>query len=229
MGDFLLLVSLAVFVWAVVGLVNPQVAKLPNRISSVGIWILSLVLAGACASLSPDDPSESEEAAAEPAPPVSVETSPDPPEPEPVRPAWDTINFTDEFGDVTGVGAVSDTVGPSSAVTFPYSDLTSRLLVNCNRAWMRFSNAPNLTGGDIADGYTTYNVSVRVDGGSTARWRVIQSWGDNDLIFKNSSQAISALSGGETLAVALPWYGQDSTVFSWQLTGSSAAIQASCD
>ena len=59
MGDFLLLVSLAVFVWAVVGLVNPQVAKLPNRISSVGIWILSLVLAGACASLSPDDPSES--------------------------------------------------------------------------------------------------------------------------------------------------------------------------
>ena len=79
MGDFLLLVSLAVFVWAVVGLVNPQVAKLPNRISSVGIWILSLVLAGAGASLSPDDPSESEEAAAESA-------SPDPPEPEPVRP-----------------------------------------------------------------------------------------------------------------------------------------------
>ena len=52
MGDFLLLVSLAVFVWAVVGLVNPQVAKLPNRIWSVGIWILSLMLAGAGASLS---------------------------------------------------------------------------------------------------------------------------------------------------------------------------------
>ena len=229
MGDFLLLVSLAVYVWAVVGLVNPQVAKLPKRISSVGIWILSLVLAGACASLSSDDPSESEEAAAESAPPVSLETSPDPPVPEPVRTAWDTINFVDEFGDVTDVGAASDTVGPSRAVTFPYSDITSRLFVDCNRAWMRFSDAPNLTGGDISDGYTTYNVSVRVDGGSTARWRVIQSWGDNDLRFKNSSKAISALSGGETFAVALPWYGQDSAVFSWQLTGSSAAIQASCD
>ena len=221
MGDFLLLVSLAVFVWAVVGLVNPQVAKLPNRLWSVGIWILSLMLAGACSSVSQDDPSEpeSEEAAAEPALPA----------PEPVRSAWDTTNFVDEFGDTTGVGATSDIVGPSRAMTFPYSDITSRLLVNCNRAWMRFSETPNLTGGDIADGYTTYDVSVRVDGGSTASWRVTQSWGDNDLIFENSSQAISALSGGETLAVALHWYGQNSAVFSWQLTGSSAAIQASCD
>ena len=31
MGEFIALVSFAVFVWAVVGLINPKAARLPNR------------------------------------------------------------------------------------------------------------------------------------------------------------------------------------------------------
>ena len=86
MGEFIALISFAVFVWAVVGLINPKAARLPNRITSVWIWLLSVALAGMGGSvalagmggsLMPDDPAEpaSEEAAA------SAPASPTPPPP----------------------------------------------------------------------------------------------------------------------------------------------------
>ena len=63
MGEFIALVLFAVFVWAVVGLVNPKAARLPNRITSVLLLGALAVMGG---SLMPDDPAEpaSEEAAA---------------------------------------------------------------------------------------------------------------------------------------------------------------------
>ena len=78
MGMILVTASVAVFVWAVVGLINPKAARLPNRITSVWIWLLSVALAVMGGSLMPDDPAEpaSEEAAA--AAPVSP-TPPPPP------------------------------------------------------------------------------------------------------------------------------------------------------
>jgi hypothetical protein len=76
-GEFIALVSIAVFVWAVVGLINPKAARLPNRITSVGIWLLSVALAVMGGSLMTDDPAEpaSEEFAA------SAPASPTPPPP----------------------------------------------------------------------------------------------------------------------------------------------------
>lgn len=75
MGELIVLVSFAVFVWAVVGLINPKAARLPNRITSVWIWLLSVALAVVGGSLMPDAPAEpaSEEAAA------SAPASPTPP------------------------------------------------------------------------------------------------------------------------------------------------------
>ena len=69
MGEFIALVSFAVFVWAVVGLINPKAARLPNRITSVWIWLLSVALAVMGVSLMPDDP-------AEPAPANNVTAAP---------------------------------------------------------------------------------------------------------------------------------------------------------
>ena len=76
MGEFIALVSFAVFLWAVVGLINPKAARLPNRITSVWIWLLSVALA-VMGSLMTDDPAEpaSEEFAA------SAPASPTPPPP----------------------------------------------------------------------------------------------------------------------------------------------------
>ena len=44
MGMILVTASVAVFVWAVVGLIRPTWARLPSRAASVGVWGLSVVL-----------------------------------------------------------------------------------------------------------------------------------------------------------------------------------------
>ena len=44
MGMILVTASVAVFVWAVVGLIRPTWARLPSRAASVGVWFLSVVL-----------------------------------------------------------------------------------------------------------------------------------------------------------------------------------------
>ena len=142
---------------------------------------------------------------------------------------WRMINFVDEFGDTVDSGAVSATVRSVRPMTFPYGDLTARIFVDCNRAWIRFSESPNLTGGSIQDGYTNFKVAVRVDGENIGRSTVRQQWGDKDLRFVDGSEAIAWLSSGSTFAIAVPWYGQSSAAFSWSLSGSSKMIRDSCD
>lgn len=142
---------------------------------------------------------------------------------------WSTINFVDEFGDGRDRGAVSATVGSVRSMSFPYSDTTATIMVNCDRAWMRFSESPNLTGGSIKDGYTDYSVAVRVDERNVGRRTVRQQWGGKDLRFVDGREAVAALSAGSEFAVSLPWYGQNSSVFSWSLSGSSEMISRSCN
>ena len=54
-GTILVFLSFGVFLWAVVGLIRPELARLPNRASSVGVWILSVVLLSIGVALMPDD------------------------------------------------------------------------------------------------------------------------------------------------------------------------------
>ena len=148
--------------------------------------------------------------------------------PEPIE-QWSMINFVNEFGERTDRGAVSATVGSIRPMSFPYADATGRIFVDCDSAWMRFSDSPNLTGGDTQSGYSIHSVTVRVDGNNAGRWRVRQPWGDKDLYFLDDSRVIAALSSGSKLDVALPWYGERSAVFSWSLNRSSEMIRESCD
>ena len=157
-----------------------------------------------------------------------VPNAPTSPDPEPTSPQWDTINFVDEFGDITDLGAISEEVKSIRPMSFPYTDTTARIFVDCDRAWIRFSESPNLTGGDTQDGYDEYSISVRVDG-NDSQWRVIQSWGDQDIAFVNDSQAISAWSSGSSFTISLPWYGEGYVAFPWSLNQSSEMISKSCD
>ena len=177
------------------------------------------------------EPSQTTPAAVASAPVASIPETPDrqPAPPPTPAPQWRNLNFVDEFGEPTGRGAVSETVRSIRPMSFPYTGTDARIFVDCDSTWIRFSEAPNLTGGNIADGYTQYSVSVRVDGEDVGRWRVSQSWGDKDLRFTNGSEASTAISSGSTFAVALRWHGEGSVAFSWPLTGSSEAIAASCD
>ena len=57
--------SVAVFVWAVVGLIRPTWARLPSRAASVGVWVLSVVLFIIGGALMPDStPEQTEQSAA---------------------------------------------------------------------------------------------------------------------------------------------------------------------
>ena len=58
-GTLLMFLSLGVFLWAVVGLIRPELAQLPNRVSSVGVWIFSVVLLSIGGALMPDDETSS--------------------------------------------------------------------------------------------------------------------------------------------------------------------------
>ena len=123
---------------------------------------------------------------------------------------WSMINFVDSFGERTGRGAISPEVNSIRPMSFPYGDTKARIFVDCDRAWIRFSEAPNINSnvGNIHDGYTTYFVSVRVDGNDAGMWSVNQTWGDNDLRFTNNSKAISALASGAKFAVSIPGMGK---------------------
>lgn len=147
----------------------------------------------------------------------------------PVYAQWTTINFVDEFGEVTDTGAASESVKSIRPMSFPYHDVTARLIVNCDYAWIRFTEAPNLTDGDIGNGYTNYRISVRIGENATVRWSVRQSWGSKDLDFQDDKTAIWALSSGSTIAISMPWYGQGNVAFRWSLLGSTTAIKSSCD
>ncbi len=57
--------EVAVFVWAVVGLIRPTWARLPSRAASVGVWVLSVVLFIIGGALMPDStPEQTEQSAA---------------------------------------------------------------------------------------------------------------------------------------------------------------------
>lgn len=139
--------------------------------------------------------------------------------------AWSSINLVDEWGDIEGKGAVSKTVSPDRSMGFPYNDVTARLMVSCRSAWIRFSSAPNLTGGDTESGYDRYYIKVQIDGNET-RWRATQSWGDDDINLPSSAR--NTFARGQRFRVVLPWYGEGSVVFSWDLTGASDMISQTC-
>ncbi len=65
-GSIFVLLSFGVFLWAVVGLINPAWARLPHRKISVAIWALSAVLAVTGGSLVPSDNSTGATAAERP-------------------------------------------------------------------------------------------------------------------------------------------------------------------
>ena len=58
-GGVVIVLSFAVFVIAVIGLFKPEVVRLPHRVYSVGVWVISAVLLVIGGSLLPDAPSTS--------------------------------------------------------------------------------------------------------------------------------------------------------------------------
>ena len=58
-GTILVLLALGVFLWAVVGLIRPELARLPNRASAVKLWAVSVAILVLGGALMPDDETSS--------------------------------------------------------------------------------------------------------------------------------------------------------------------------
>ena len=99
-GTILVLLSLGVFLWAVVGLINPVWARLPHRKMSVAVWALSAVLAVAGGSLLPSDDSTDVGVSAPASNPATESELPPAPAPAPAAP----LALLSLTGSDTGVG-----------------------------------------------------------------------------------------------------------------------------
>ena len=153
MGEFIALVSFAVFVWAVVGLINPKAARLPNRITSVWIWLLSVALAVIGASLMPDDPAEpaSEEATA------SAPASPTPPPPP----------RDSALGAADGAPANNVTAAPSGSAAGNLT-VAQRNAVRSANSYLQLSGFSrqgliDQLSSEFGDGYSVGDATVAVD------------------------------------------------------------------
>ncbi|MXW66226.1 MAG: hypothetical protein F4Z72_04320 [Gemmatimonadales bacterium] len=202
----------------------------PKQRLKIIVWIFGGIVAlSVIGSLASDGTTEQVTATPPAAPTRPVGPPPPPPPPPPNPNRCLTINFVDEFGDVTGRGAISAEVEALRPLEFPYHDVMAQIMVDCDRAWIRFSDQPNLTGGDIRDGYEVFSLAVRVDGNDVGRWRVTQDWGSDDVHFSNDAAAISSFASASTVAIALPWYGGRSAAFEWEMDDSSDRIRESCE
>ena len=112
-GGVFVVVSFGMFIWACIGLINPQWARLPNRASSVGVWVLAVVIFVAASALLPDDET-APEAAQEPAPQAAQQPAPEPPPPPAAQ--LELIDYTGtigEYGYSTVEGQVKNISGSS--------------------------------------------------------------------------------------------------------------------
>ena len=156
----------------------------------------------------------------------SIRVPPSRPEvPQVPKNSWSTTRFVDDWGEYSGTGARSQEKPPASPMGFPYHDVMATLFVSCRSAWIRFTDSPNLTSDDIENGYDVYRLRVRLDGRDD-RWRATQRWGSTDLNLPSSAR--SAWAAAKRFEVLLPWYGEGSVRFAWDLTGSADAIAKTC-
>ena len=131
---------------------------------------------------------------------------------------WTILDLVDEFGDPTGDrAAVSGYV--KGNMSFPYQDIRARLMVKCDDVWIRLSDTPNLT---------SSSSRVKIDEEQSYRSSFQQSSGSTDLDFNHNLRVIESLMQGSRVRIALDWYQQGSSVFEWNLSGSSNSINQSC-
>ena len=147
--------------------------------------------------------------------------------PMPARASWTNFTFVDEWGEDANVGAGSAWTAPVAPWRL-YEDLKARLFVDgCDQAWIRFTEVPNLTGGDIGDDYTTYSIKVRINGKEVTE-PMIAIGGREDLYWISGDAAvIRGWANEESYAILVPLYG-GSTAWKFDMTGAKAAIAKTC-
>lgn len=143
-------------------------------------------------------------------------------------PKWRSFESEDEMTSKESAYAVSPRSSANRAMDFPYRGTESWLGFGCDNenewVYLGFTEAPNLNGTEIQDGYHVINARVKWDD-SVAKETFTQKWSDPFLSFRKDDQAIQRIVSGNNVLVELDWHGQkQATIFSFTLRGSSNAI-----
>lgn len=205
-------------------------AKVPKKTSPVTWFALFAVLFVVyVTSTSPDKASSNASSTSSSSSSTSSTASSDKPETPvvPKEPQWRSFDSTDEMSGERSAYAISPTVGPTSRMEFPYTDVESWVGVGCDRstqwAYVAFNNAPNLNDTEIQDGYNLIKTRVKW-GDSLVRETLTQAWGAKSLHFRNRGPVIQKIAGSVSMLLELKWHGQGAVRFDYPLKGSAKAI-----
>ena len=167
---------------------------------------------------------------------------------EPAVERWRTMDLTDAFGNSSAYAAQSSAATAVFAMRPPYDRVQAWLMVECDEAWIRFFQTPNLTGGILLGGrLASHRVDVLFDGEPVLpppdpiidsfrwdHWSLQMNVGERDLNFDHldgtdNRRVIELIHSSTTMGIAVNWYQEGKVAFLWSLDGASEAIQWSCE
>jgi len=140
---------------------------------------------------------------------------------------WKVTTSADEITGAISCYAISKSVKPLHELDFPYTGVISWIGFGTNNkkewAYIGFSTAPNLVGGKIGNGYTTYSLRVRWDN-NPGTMQFFQKWGSKFLHPLNYTKFIANLRRHKLFLIELHWFGQEDVYFRYSIAGAKQAI-----
>lgn len=143
---------------------------------------------------------------------------------------WQTdLNINAMTGERTHLTS-SPFIEPIKKMTFPYEDITAKLVVSCNKrennVYIEFSDSPNLANGDVGRGYVSIETKIKWDS-NIENVELLQFSGQRRLIFnvKEKNDIIKRLNISRKVMIELRWHRQDPVYFDFNLDGASDAIK----
>ena len=124
-------------------------------------------------------------------------------------------------------GAVSRWTAPAQAMSFPYGRIRARLMLGSRcRPFLRFTETPNLSGGQVGRGHRIHRRPARWNDGETFTVELRHRPGSKDLNFSSGHIYLHELVENQTLGLALDWYREDYVAWRFDLDGASDALAA---
>ena len=154
--------------------------------------------------------------------------------------SWKSVSLVDTFGIDCDVSSNSDSgvssglVFPIKRMEFPHQDVKAEIAYKCDPEiiLIRFTDVPNLVGGEILEGIKSISLDVDVnDKQQSYRWEANQTRGDKRLFFLSNRNDYSVLRehlSGDTFSISIPWYNQGDVTFRWDTENAIETIDETC-
>lgn len=124
----------------------------------------------------------------------------------------------------------SPSVKPIRKMTFPYENITAKLVVSCHKreesAYIEFSDAPNFANKNIRSGYVILRTNIKWDS-KVEDVEFTQHAGRKKIYFYRDEVdgVIKKLTESKKVMIKFQWYRQEPTFFDFNLDGASESIK----